>query len=128
MSSYEALRAKTLNKTEANAKIAEEEGKEWTRKLFNLILCVVPGTEEDDKPKNKNKKKINNDDEEVKHESIAFNKKLDNIDDDILRSDEKRKGNENKLSLPSIIRINLTKLVNFCKIFILLDFLSTSYT
>ena len=70
MSSYEALRSKTQNKTEANARIAEEEGKEWTRKLFNLLLCVVPGTEEPDKPKNKNKKKVeNNDDDEVKHDS-----------------------------------------------------------
>ena len=67
MSSYEALRTKTQNKTEANARIAEEEGKEWTKKLFNLILCVVPGSEDDEKEQTKAKKKDTI--EEGKHES-----------------------------------------------------------
>ena len=48
MSSYSVLRKGTQLKTEANARIAEEEGAAWTQKLMRLLCCVAPnaGSEE----------------------------------------------------------------------------------
>jgi len=46
MSNYAVLRKSSQLKTEANAKIAEEEGANWTKRLFRFILCTPPeGTE-----------------------------------------------------------------------------------
>ena len=47
MSNYSILRKKSQLKTEANARIAEEEGKEWSKKILNLVLCLPPNSKDD---------------------------------------------------------------------------------
>ncbi len=49
MSSYEILRNSTQLKTEANARIAEEEGATWTKKLMNFVFCTAPESKDDQK-------------------------------------------------------------------------------
>ena len=46
MSNYSVLRKSSQKKTEANARIAEEEGKNWSNRLMNLVFCVHPKTKD----------------------------------------------------------------------------------
>ena len=45
MSHYEVLRKNIQKRTEANARIAEEDGRIITKKLWNLVWCVLPSNE-----------------------------------------------------------------------------------
>eukprot|EP01022_Parablepharisma_sp_SALTPOND_P001535 TRINITY_DN1066_c0_g1_i1.p2 TRINITY_DN1066_c0_g1~~TRINITY_DN1066_c0_g1_i1.p2 ORF type:complete len:606 (+),score=67.49 TRINITY_DN1066_c0_g1_i1:4770-6587(+) len=95
MSNYATLRKKTQLKTEANARIAEEEGKAWTTKFLRLIFFTPPGA----------KDKKDSDVESINYEQ-------NRVDAAIAKNNEK-KTDQNKMTLWSIFCINLNSLCNF---------------
>lgn len=90
MSNYSLLKRSTQMKIEAAARMTREEGKNWTRKILNLVLCRSPverEKSEEDVPQTEEK--------------------------DVLQEAKKKKKTEKELSVWNIFLMNLNALCVF---------------